>query len=154
MAPPLGRDARARGGAGGADFAAPTTAGCRPLSALPEFTRADVTPGLLRAGILRDGCVLVRGLIDREAALRFAERIDRAFAERERFHAGDAAADGYYEEFEPHPRSKAVFGARRGSRRAEACSPPTRRAVAFEMLELFRAADLGRWSTATSASRA
>src|SRR5918999_3826425 len=28
---------------------------------LPELAPAEVTPGLLRAGILRDGCVLVRG---------------------------------------------------------------------------------------------
>src|SRR5690349_19218627 len=31
-------------------------------SGLPEIPAADVTAGLLRAGILRDGCLLVRGL--------------------------------------------------------------------------------------------
>src|SRR3954470_11690311 len=30
--------------------------------ALPEFTPEQLTPELLRAGVLRDGCVLVRGL--------------------------------------------------------------------------------------------
>ena len=32
----------------------------------------ELTPELLRAGILRDGCLLVRGLVDREAALALA----------------------------------------------------------------------------------
>ncbi len=128
--------------AGAADFAAPDNGGLPTADGLPEFTRADVTPGVLRAAILRDGCVLVRGLIDREAALHFAGEIDRAFAERERIQAGDAAPGAYYAEFEPHPESKAEFGRswiQEGGGVLAADSPT----VAFEMLELFRAADLG-----------
>ena len=128
--------------AGTADFAAPDNGGLPTAEGLPEFTRADVTPGVLRAAILRDGCVLVRGLIDREAALHFADGIDRAFAERERIQAGDAAPGAYYSEFEPHPDSKAEFGRlwiQEGGGVLAADSPT----VAFEMLELFRAADLG-----------
>jgi Phytanoyl-CoA dioxygenase (PhyH) len=70
---------------------------------LPDVAPADLTPELLRAGILRDGCLLVRGLVPREAALGFADGIERAFAERERAEAGDATP-GWYEEFAPHPR--------------------------------------------------
>jgi hypothetical protein len=70
---------------------------------LPEFSPSELTPELVRAAILRDGCVLVRGLVDRERALAFADSIDRAFAERERAEAGDAAGNGLYEEFEPEP---------------------------------------------------
>ena len=128
--------------AGTADFAAPDNGGLPTAEGLPEFTRADVTPGVLRAAVLRDGCVLVRGLIDREAALHFADGIDRAFAERERIQAGDAAPGAYYSEFEPHPDSKAEFGRlwiQEGGGVLAADSPT----VAFEMLELFRAADLG-----------
>jgi hypothetical protein len=128
--------------AGTADFAAPDNGGLPTADGLPEFSRADVTPGVLRAAILRDGCVLVRGLIDREAALHFADEIDRAFAERERIQAGDAAPGAYYSEFEPHPDSKAEFGRswiQEGGGVLAADSPT----VAFEMLELFRAADLG-----------
>ena len=73
------------------------TAACRRSGA------DQLTPELLRAGILRDGCLLVRGLIDRDAALRFADEIDRAFAEREVHDAGGAAADGLYAEFVPRP---------------------------------------------------
>jgi hypothetical protein len=75
---------------------------------LPAVAPADLTPELLRAGILRDGCLLVRGLVPREHAEELARLIDRAFAERERRDAGGTAADGYYEEFEPDPRFGAV----------------------------------------------
>lgn len=127
---------------GTAEFAAPAAEGL-PGSGdgLPEFRPADLSPGLLRAGILRDGCVLVRGMIDREAALSFAERIDRAFGERERHDAGDAAAAGYYEEFVPNGRFRGVMGRewiKEGGGVLAADSP----ILAFEMLELFRAADL------------
>jgi hypothetical protein len=127
----------ARGGAG---FAAPD--GALPAGeGLPELTRLEVTPGLLRAGILRDGCVLVRGLIDRDAALGFADRIERAFVEREHHDAGGQAADGYYEEFVPHFRSKGVLGRQwiKDGGGVLAADAPV---VAFEMLELFRAGDL------------
>lgn len=71
---------------------------------LPEFTAADVAPGLLRAGILRHGCLLIRQLVPRADAIRFAEQIDRAYAERERHDAGERFDDGYYSEFVPDPR--------------------------------------------------
>jgi hypothetical protein len=70
---------------------------------LPEFSRAELTPELVRAGILRDGCVLVRGLVERDRALAFAELIDRSFAHRERMAAGEAVVDPLYEEFDPEP---------------------------------------------------
>ncbi len=72
---------------------------------LPELSRDEVTPGLLRAGILRDGCLLVRGLIDRDSALQFAELIDRAFDERERHDSGQPHAADLYDEFTPQPGS-------------------------------------------------
>jgi hypothetical protein len=125
-----------------AEFAAPV-AEALPASddGLPEVQAGDLNPGLLRAGILRDGCVLVRGMIDREVALSFAERIDRAFGERERQDAGDEAADGYYEEFVPNHRFKGVMGRewiKEGGGVLAADSP----ILAFEMLELFRRAEL------------
>jgi hypothetical protein len=125
----------------GADFAAPDGGALPAGDGLPELRRGELTPRLLRAGILRDGCVLVRGLIDRDAALAFAERIDRAFAERERHDAGEAPADGYYEEFVPHVSSQGVLGRgwiKDGGGVLAADSPT----VAFEMHELFAAAGL------------
>jgi len=86
-------------GAGAPDYPEPDVAALGPAGRLPGIAGADVTPELLRAGILRDGCLLVRGLVDRERALALAAGIDAAFAERGRRRPGD----GLYEEFEPEP---------------------------------------------------
>jgi hypothetical protein len=114
-----------------------------PSGALPETKREDLTAELLRAGILRDGCLLVRGLVDRDAALAFAAAIDRAFAERAARDSGGTAAPGYYEEFAPHPRFKPVAERpwiKEGGGVLAADSP----LLSFEMLELFRAAGVPR----------
>jgi Phytanoyl-CoA dioxygenase (PhyH) len=108
---------------------------------LPEIAREDVTPELLRAGILRDGCLLVRGLVDRDEALRFAQQIDRSFAERDKHDSGEAAAEGYYEEFKPHARYGDVNvrpWVKEGGGVLATDSPM----LTFEMIEMFRAAGL------------
>ena len=91
-----------------------------------EFTRADVTPGLLRAAILRDGCVLVRGLIDRASGATFAEQIDRvvrrARAPGRRTRVATATTRS-----SPPTRPQRTGRAAAGSRRAAACWPPTPR---------------------------
>ncbi|HSO98719.1 MAG TPA: hypothetical protein VLP43_07185 [Solirubrobacteraceae bacterium] len=90
---------------------APDVAALPPFEgALPGITADQLTPALLRAGILRDGCLLVRNLIERDRALAFAAEIDRAFAERDSFDDGGPAADGYYEEFTPHTRFDPYLG--------------------------------------------
>jgi hypothetical protein len=122
----------------GAEFAPPDAGALGGADGLPEFTRGDLTPGLLRAAILRNGCVLVRGLVDREAALRMADQIDRAFAERERHDRGEDWAGAYYEEFGSEPEVQERPWIKEGGGLLAADAP----AVAFEMLELFRAADL------------
>ncbi len=91
-------------GAGDAGFAEPEAGMLPAAQGLPELTAAQLTPGLLRAAILRDGCALVRGLIGREPALRFAHGIDRSFAAREQRDAGHPHDAGYYDEFTPDPR--------------------------------------------------
>lgn len=110
---------------------------------LPEFTRDELTPGLLRAAILRDGCLLVRGLVDRADAIDFAQGIDRAFAERERREAGGAPAPGYYEEFVPHARFEEVTARpwiKEGGGVLAVDSP----LLTWRMLELFRGAGVPR----------
>lgn len=77
---------------------------------LPEIPAAQLTPELVRAGILRDGCLLVRGLVDRDEALRLAMGIDRSFDEREHHDAGEPVAKGFYEEFVQHPRFDPYLG--------------------------------------------
>ncbi len=106
---------------------------------LPGVTSAELTPELLRAGILTHGCLLVRGLVDRDSALRFAQQIDRAFAERERHDTGSPIADGYYEEFNPHSRFNPQMGrgwVKEGGGLLASDSPR----LSFEMTEMFRAA--------------
>ena len=86
------------------ELAAPDSAALPAGEGLPEFAPDDLSPGLVRAGILRDGCVLVRGLVPRDEAVRFAQGIDRSFAERERHDEGRRFDPDYYEEFEFDPR--------------------------------------------------
>ncbi len=71
---------------------------------LPEFGRGELTPELLRAAILRDGCVLVRELLPRDLALGFADGIETAYARREASEAGEQPLDAFYDEFVPHER--------------------------------------------------
>jgi hypothetical protein len=73
-------------------------------SPLIEIEPADLSPGLLRAGILRSGCVLVRGLVDRARADDVARQIERSFKERARHDADRSFNDRYYVPFEHDPR--------------------------------------------------
>jgi hypothetical protein len=108
---------------------------------LPEITPASLTPELLRAGILRDGCLLVRGLIEREAASRFAAEIEESFQKRDRFDDAGEAAPGYYEEFTPEARFDPYLGRpwiKMGGGVYAADSPH----LHFQMIELFESAAL------------
>jgi Phytanoyl-CoA dioxygenase (PhyH) len=119
------------------EFVAPDTAALPSGPGLPEIDGKDVTAGLLRAGILRDGCLLIRGLVNREQALAMADGIDRGFAERERILAEESGDDDYYEEFGPHPRFNQDVGrpwVREGGGLLASDSP----LLSFQMTELFR----------------
>ncbi|HSO98718.1 MAG TPA: hypothetical protein VLP43_07180 [Solirubrobacteraceae bacterium] len=110
-------------------------------SGLPEISAPEVTPELLRAGILRDGCLLVRGLIDRDQALAFAAQIDRSFVERETGDTGSPPANGYYEEFEPEPGSGQPIG-REWIRMGGGVLAVDAPMLTFEMMEMFEQAGL------------
>jgi hypothetical protein len=120
----------------------PDTAALGANGSLPEFTRDQLTPGLLRAGILRDGCLLVRGLVDRDRALAFAAQIDRAFAERERHDAGQPREPGYYEEFYPHVRFGGEVGGRSWIKEGGGVLAADSPMLAAEMMDLFTRANL------------
>lgn len=73
-------------------------------SRLPPIQASDLTPELLRAGILRQGCMLVRGVMSEAKAAELAEGIEHGLAGREYFWQHDEwKGDGYYEEFLPDP---------------------------------------------------
>ena len=125
------------------DHPVPDTASLPQAEGLPDIMPSELTPGLLRAGIMRDGSVLVRGLIPREDALRFAGEIDRSFSERDRHDEGDAPAAGYYEEFEPDERFNAPMSRpwiKEGGGVLATDSPM----LTFEMLEMFERAGINR----------
>lgn len=110
-----------------------------PGDPLPELRPEDLTPGLLRAGILRDGCVLVRGLVARDDALALAAAIDKGYEQRELIDAQRPAEDGYYEEFHPHERFGEIPGRdwiKQGGGLLAADSPR----LSFQMTQLFEQA--------------
>ena len=113
--------------------------------ALPEFDADDLTPELVRAAILRDGFILVRGLVDRDDALAFADQIDRAFVERERHVGGELAAEGYYEEFlSGTPRYEEAMTVRPWIREGGGVLAVDSPMLSAQMLELFDKAGLPR----------
>lgn len=85
--------------AGGAfpepDFAA------LPEGAVPEVTREELTPALVRAAFLRSGCLLVRGLVPPDEVDRLLGEIDRALTARAEGTAG-------YEPFATDPRYERI----------------------------------------------
>jgi hypothetical protein len=84
---------------GGAEHPAPDLDRFRSGSGVPEVTPDELSPELLRGAILSRGCLLIRGLVDPEEAVRFRDEIERGFAAREAAKAGDPRPDGYFEEF-------------------------------------------------------
>jgi hypothetical protein len=115
-------------------------------SGLPEIAPGELTPGLLRAAILRSGCLLIRGLLDPGQAARLVDGIDRAFEAREQLASGGSADSGYYEVFEPDPRFD-LTGERlfvnSGAGLWSADSP----GVMFDMLEAFERSGLRQLAT-------
>jgi hypothetical protein len=124
----------------GARFPATDSAAAATGDALPEFSRQDMNPEVLRAGILSHGCVLVRGLVDRDVAVDFAGQIDRSFAERDSAGAGRPIEPGYYEEFSPDaPYDVGVRPWVQAGGGVLAADAPM---LAFDMFEMFQRAGL------------
>jgi hypothetical protein len=110
---------------------------------LPGVEPSELTPELVRAGLLRDGCLLVRGLVDRSDAERIRSEIERAFAARDATLAGKRAEPGYYDEFEPDPRFRGFLArdwVSGGGGLWVADSPH----LLFEMLDAFESTGLRR----------
>jgi hypothetical protein len=96
---------------GGASFPAPAFDRLPARNGgLPGVAPDELTPELVRAGILRDGCLLVRGLVDPSEALALAREIDKAFAARDAEQAGESSDPAYYSEFLPDPRFRESLG--------------------------------------------
>jgi hypothetical protein len=105
-------------------------------SALPEVEPGALTPGLLRAALLRSGCLLVRGLVGEKDVTRLVDGIDRAYAARD-------TEGEFFEEFEPDPRFDIRFdrGVIRGGAALLAVDSPR---VMSDVLDVFERAGLRR----------
>ena len=132
---------RSENASGVASFPGRDGASLPPSDGLPELVREQLTPQLLRAGILRDGCVLVRGLVDRDHARRFAEQIENSFAACDRQLVGEPHDPHLYEQFTPDSGPRDVLPRewiRRGGGVLAADSPQ----LSFELIELLGAVGL------------
>ena len=108
---------------------------------LPGVSPEELTPELARAGILRDGCLLIRGLLDPDEARALAREIDVAFDARDAVMGGGAGSPGYYDEFVPDARFQESLGrdwVEGGGGLWAADSPH----VMFRMLDAFERAGL------------
>jgi hypothetical protein len=132
---------RIDGATAGAEFPEPDYAALPDAAALPEIAGSEVTPGLLRAGILRRGCLLVRNVVPRADAVQFAQQIDRPFDERDRHDAGERYDEDRYAEFVPDPRMGTEFlrpWIKSGGGVLAVDSPK----LCFEMMQMFARAGL------------
>lgn len=109
-------------------------------SRIPEVTPADLSPEVLRAAILENGALLVRGLLRPEHAKRIADGIDHAFVTRSNLGPGEADPDGYYDELAPIPPYQVIERSwiEDGGGVLAADSPR----LMFEMLDAFENAGL------------
>jgi phytanoyl-CoA dioxygenase PhyH len=109
---------------------------------LAGISPEQLTPEVVRAGILRDGCLLVRGVLSEERAEHLVAQIHAAFDARDSLQAGRQADGGYYHEFVPDPRFQGEEGGRDwvagGGGLWVADSPH----LMFEMLDSFERAGL------------
>lgn len=85
-------------------FAPAAAAGLPADDGVPEVPSADLTPELLRAAMLRNGCLLVRGLVPPDDAARLVGQIDRAYHARDEHVAGGQPDPEYFAEFTPDDR--------------------------------------------------
>lgn len=75
---------------------------------LPDLRPGDVTPERLRGAILRDGCAVVRGLVDRQRATELGAELQGLFERHDRSGTGPSDGDVDHEAFVPDPPYKLI----------------------------------------------
>jgi hypothetical protein len=109
---------------------------------LAGITLEELTPEVLRAGILRDGCLLVRGALRRDEAGHLVDQINAAFDARAELREGRPADAGYYREFPLEPRFAGEEGGREWTAQGGGLWVADSPHLTFEMLECFERAGL------------
>lgn len=81
--------------------------------------RSELSPQLLRSGILQHGSLHVRGAVPGDRVTQLVEGIDRAIAARDAFHAGADADETtpWFDPFRPHSSYPAVMNRQLWNRR-------------------------------------
>lgn len=81
----------------------PDYSGLPEPGVVPETTLDQATPAMIRGALLRNGCLLIRGVVPRKEAEGLAADIDRAYEIRTEVSESRAngAEKGWYEEFSP-----------------------------------------------------
>jgi hypothetical protein len=111
-----------------------------PESKLPEITPSELTPELLRAAMLENGALLIRGLMDPAKAERMAADSDHSFEVRKQVQAGTPDPDGYYDELDPEPPF--IIGERSWIEEGGGVLAVDSPRLLFDMLESFEEAGL------------
>ena len=107
----------------------------------PEVTASELTPELLRSGILRHGCLIVRNLVGPERVRQLVDDIDRAMAAYDAHARGALASETgpWFVPFQP-PEGRIPREWLRDSGGVLAVdSPPT----LFDIIETFEDAGIG-----------
>ena len=123
----------------------PIVAERAPHDGLAELTADELTPAVLRAGLARQGCVLVRELIPNDRAEELAGGIDQALA------GFDAGAKGappsqtspWYRPFTPQPGKYRIGGRRNWMRASGGMWTVDSPRMLFEVLDLFDEIGIG-----------
>lgn len=106
-------------------------------------TAAELTPGTIRRGLLRHGCLLIRGLVPPRRAARLRHAVERAFEAYDARSAGAAGADtaAWYEPLEDVPGGDEL---RRFGRVAQSVLTADSPRTLYEFLETVHEARLDR----------
>lgn len=119
-----------------------------PVRALPEVRPSDLDVGVLRRGLARHGCLLVRGLVAPGRAAELAAGIDTALEAFDRTAdvpsaGGEPDTDGWYVPFRPRPGAYRVGGRRDWVRASGALWTADSPRMLFELTELVEATGIG-----------
>jgi hypothetical protein len=116
------------------------------LDDLPARTPAELSPSMLREGILRHGAVWVRGLVPQAAVARLRDAIDRSFDAYDAITAGHGSPDAVAW-FDPLDHIKDPDFARHWRRQANAVLTADSPRGLFEFFRIVQDVGIGRLLT-------
>ncbi len=131
------------------EFTPPASATPPPVDGvLPELAAQDLTVATLREGLSRNGCVLVRNLVDAEAATELATGIDLALdafdqADAAGLDAAEGDLEGWFAQFSPSAGDYRVGGRRKWVRASGALWTADSPRMLFHLFDLIESTGIG-----------